>query len=88
MKISLPDGRRIEATDVEFRTKKEDWNEYTLKDGSVLKFKTIITSVIRTEDYDPSGNPVYLIRSTNVSRVKVPNEMKLTTTKKEKVEGV
>lgn len=88
MKIALPDGRKIEATEVDFTTEKEDWNEYTLVDGSVLKFKTIVTSVIRTGDYDPTGNPVYLVRSTNVSRVKVSEEMKLTSTKKEKVEGM
>ena len=86
MKIALPDGRKIEATDVDFKAEKEDWNEYTLVDGSVLKFKTIVTSVIRTDDHDQTENPVYLIRSTNVSRVKVSEEMKLTTTKKEKVE--
>ena len=88
MKLALPDGRKIEATDVDFKTEKEDWSEYTLVDGSVLKFKTIVSSIIRTEDYSPTGDPIYIIRSTNVSRVKVPEEMKLTSTKKERVEGV
>ena len=87
MKIALPDGRKVEATDVDFKTEKEVWNEYTLEDGSVLKFKTIVSSIIRTEDYNQTGDPIYLIRSTNVSRVKVPEEMKLTSTnKKEKKE--
>lgn len=88
MKIALPDGRKIEATDVDFKTEKEDWSEYTLEDGSVLKFMAVVSGIIRTEDYDPTGNPVYLIRSTNVSRVKVSEEMKLISTKKERVEGV
>lgn len=88
MKIALPDGRKIEATDVDFRTKKEDWNEYALEDGSVLKFKTVVTSVIRTGDYDQTRNPVYLVRSTNVTQVKVPEVMRLTNTNKERIEGV
>lgn len=89
MKIALPDGRKIEATNVDFKTEKEGWNEYMLVDGSVLKFKTVITSVIRTEDYDPmTGDPVYIIQSTNISRVIVPEKMRLTSTKKERVEGV
>lgn len=88
MKIALPDGRKIEATDVDFTTEKEDWNEYTLVDGSVLKFKTIVTSVIRTEDHDQTGNPVYLIRSTNVTRVKVSDDVRLTSTKEKNVERV
>lgn len=87
MKLALPDGRKVEATNVDFKTEKEVWNEYTLEDGSILKLKTIVSTIIRTEDYDPTGNPVYLIRSTNISRVKVPEEMKLTSTnKKEKKE--
>jgi hypothetical protein len=89
MKIVLPDGRKIEATNVDFKTKKEDWSEYTLVGGSVLKFKTIITSVIRTEDYDlMTGDPIYIIQSTNISRVKVPEEMRLKDTKKERIEGI
>lgn len=92
MKVALPDGRKVEATNIDFKTKKEDWSEYTLVDGSVLKFKTIITSVIRTEDYDPmTGDPIYIIQSTNISRVKVPDEMKITSTKrkeKKKEEGM
>ena len=88
MKIALPDGRKIEATDVDFKTEKEVWNEYVLEDGSVLKFKTIVSSIIRTEDYSSTGDPIYLIRSTNISRVKVPEEMKLVNTKKKGVEGV
>ena len=88
MKIALPDGRKVEATDIDFKTQKEVWNEYTLEDGSVLKFKTIVSSIIRTEDYDPTGDPIYLIRSTNISRVKVPEDMKLISTKEKKEVGM
>jgi len=77
LKVRLPNGRELEAMDVDFETVKEDWNEYTLEDGTVLKFKTVVSSIIRTEDYDPmTGDPVYHVRSTNLLRVKVPQEMK------------
>jgi hypothetical protein len=77
LKVRLPNGRELEAIDVDFETVKEDWNEYTLEDGTVLKFKTVVSSIIRTEDYDPmTGDPVYHVRSTNLLRVKVPQEMK------------
>lgn len=77
VKVRLPNGREIEAMDVDFETIKEDWNEYKLEDGTVLKFKTIVSSIIRTEDYDPmTGDPVYHVRSTNILRVKVPEELK------------
>ena len=89
-KITLPDGREVEATDVDFKSIKEVWNEYELEDGSVLKFKTIVSRVVRTEDYDlMTGDPVYQIHSTNISRVKVPEEMKYIPKKQSKrVEGV
>ncbi|MCK4475908.1 MAG: hypothetical protein KAU16_04200 [Methanophagales archaeon] len=89
MKVRLPNGREIEAMDVDFETIKEDWNEYKLEDGTVLKFKTIVSSIIRTADYDPmTGDPVYHVRSTNILRVKVPEEMKrLPATKKPGGEG-
>jgi hypothetical protein len=76
--------------DVDFETIKEDWNEYKLEDGTVLKFKTIVSSIIRTADYDPmTGDPVYHVRSTNILRVKVPEEMKrLPVTRKPGGEGV
>nr|MBC8520613.1 hypothetical protein [Methanomicrobia archaeon] len=51
LKVRLPNGREIEAMDVDFETKKEDWNEYKLEDGTVLKFKTVVSSIIRTEDH-------------------------------------
>ena len=77
MKVRLPNGREVEAMGVDFETVKEDWNEYKLEDGTVLKFKTVVSSIIRTEDYDPmTGDPVYHIRSTNILRANVPEEMK------------
>ena len=63
--------------DVDFETVKEDWNEYKLEDGTVLKFKTVVSSIIRTEDYDPmTGDPVYHIRSTNILRANVAEGLK------------
>lgn len=90
LKVRLPDGREIEAIDVDFETVKEDWNEYKLEDGTILKFKTIVSSIVRTEEYDPmTGDPVYHVRSTNVLRVKVPEELKrLPGARKSEAEGV
>ena len=89
MKVRLPNGSEVEATNVDFETMQEDWNEYTLEDGTVLKFKTVVSSIIRTENYDPmSGDPVYHVRSTNILRVKVPDELKrLPASRKQSEEG-
>jgi hypothetical protein len=77
MKVRLPNGREVEARNVDFETQKEDWNEYKLEDGTILRFKTVVSSIIRTENYDPmTGDPIYHVRSTNILRVKVPDELK------------
>jgi len=40
-------------------------------------FRSVVSSIIRTEDYDPmTGDPVYHIRSTNILRANVPEEIK------------
>ena len=64
-------GREVEATEVDFLTRKEDWNEYQLSDGKILRLKTVVSDVYRIEEeVDQEGIPVYQIRSTNVVRVK------------------
>jgi len=78
MKLKLPNGREIQAVDIDFKSASENWNEYHLEDGTVLKFKTIVTGIIRTEDFDvTTGDPIYHVRSTNIIKVKVPEKLKL-----------
>ena len=70
-------GREVDATEVEFQTRKEDWNEYQLMDGSVIKMKLVVSTIFRVDGmYDNEGNPVYQIKSTNVSFVKSPDALK------------
>lgn len=53
-----------------FRAGGEHWNEYLVDDGSVIKLKLVATEVLRVEgEYDPMGNPIYLVQSTNVMAV-------------------
>jgi len=70
-------GREVDATEVEFQTRKEDWNEYQLMDGSVIKMKLVVSTIFRVDGmYDNEGNPVYQINSTDVSFVKSPDALK------------
>ncbi|MBI2831202.1 MAG: hypothetical protein HYX79_02990 [Chloroflexi bacterium] len=67
-------GREIDATDVDFQIRKEDWNEYQLMDGSIIKMKLVVSAILRAEgEYDNEGNPVYIVRSQNVMAVKAPD---------------
>jgi hypothetical protein len=60
-------GKQVEGESVDFLTRKEDFNEYQLTDGKILKIKMVVTRIIRLEaEKAPDGNPVYLIQSQNV----------------------
>ena len=67
-----------DGEDVDFDVVGEEWNTYRLKDGTILKVKLVLAGVIRLKNkYDPLGNPVYMIKSTNVVRVMdVPDALK------------
>ena len=70
-------GREVDATEVEFQTRKEDWNEYQLMDGTVIKMKLVVSEIFRIEGvYDNEGNPAYQIKSANLPVVKSPDALK------------
>ena len=64
-------GKEVEGTEIDFLTRKEDWNEYQLVDGKILRLKTVVTDVVKIEgERDSEGSQVYQVRSTNIVRVK------------------
>jgi len=70
-RINIGD-RTIEAEDMEFATRREDWNEYMVEDGYTLRIKLVVSSILKTEERDPQGNPVYIVQSTNILKVLPP----------------
>jgi hypothetical protein len=70
-------GREYDAVPVEVNQANELWNQYLLDDGSVLKLKTVVTSIVRVpEVHDQEGNPVYLVKSGNVVTVTSPEPLR------------
>ena len=66
-KFKLPNGDTSDAEQIEITQSSENWNQYLLEDGSVLKIKLVATKVVRLKDqYDPSGNPVYFLQSNTI----------------------
>ncbi len=60
-----------------FRSAGEEWNEYLVDDGTVIRFKAVVTDVVRLEGvYDGEGQPVYFVNSQNVLRVSAPEELR------------
>ena len=70
-------GREIETVEVEFKVIKEDWNEYELADGTRIKMKAVTSIITRAiEEFDSDGNPLYLVKSSNVIALSVPEKLK------------
>jgi hypothetical protein len=62
-------GHDTEVTDVPIKKSNETWNEYELEDGSVIRFKSTATGVLRLDQHTPDGNPVYLVLNGQVVTV-------------------
>lgn len=74
--MPLPDGTEAEAEVVGFRANNENWNDYLLDDGTVLRMKLVVTEVMRVAgQYDQAGNPAYIVNSTNVITVDAPEDL-------------
>lgn len=70
-------GVRRNAVRVEVEETTERWCSAKLCDGSTVKLKAIITDVARLEDaYDTNGDPVYVVKSSNVVTVEANEELR------------
>ncbi len=73
----LPMGALAGSVDLDFQEVEENWNTYTLSDGTTLKVKLVLRGVKRLKNYEPDGSPIYVINTINVVRaVDIPPELK------------
>jgi len=55
-------GAHVDVSDVPIVKAQEHFNHYVLEDGTVLKVKSVATSMMRVEgQYLPDGNPIYIV---------------------------
>jgi hypothetical protein len=73
----LPMGALEGSVDLDFKEVEENWNTYTLSDGTTLKVKLVLRGVKRLKNFEPDGSPIYVINTINVVRaVDIPPELK------------
>ena len=73
----VPGGPLVNGMEVPVEESTERWSEYKLEDGSVIRLKQVLMEIIRTEGYDPEGNPMYVVKAQPiVSVVEVPDRLK------------
>jgi hypothetical protein len=70
-------GREVTGQKVNFEVEKENWNQYSLEDGTKLRMRLVVAQVIRIDgEYTADGDPVYLVNSTNVVATDAPEHLK------------
>ncbi len=69
-------GREVWGEEVDFEVENERFNSYILHDGTRLKMKTVVTNVLRLDQYSQDGDPFYLVNSTNIVSAEVPDNLK------------
>jgi len=82
----------IKAKDLKFKVIKEDWNEYELEDGTIIRVKLIATKISRGIDpktgnifyIEDRGEPLYNVRHSEVVNVDIPKDLLKTPTEGKK----
>ncbi|MFA5332316.1 MAG: hypothetical protein WC342_08055 [Methanoregula sp.] len=70
--IRVPDDwtQLPKEDDIGFDIIHDDWNEYKTTNGYMLQFKPIISQISRSGQNDPMGNPVYLVQSQPMVKIR------------------
>jgi hypothetical protein len=56
---------------------KDGWSEYTLNDGSVIRVKAAIIDVKKAVgQFNPNGDPIYVVQMTFVTTTIAPDHLK------------
>lgn len=69
-------GRKVQGQSVDFTAKSENWQQYELEDGSQLKMKIVLLDVVRLDEYNENGDPVYQFSAQQLIGIQVPDEFK------------
>ena len=73
IKVFAPDamGKIIEVVGVnmDISETKEPWSEYILEDGTKIKAKQAVINIVKLEQNNPDGTPVYVLQSQSMMSV-------------------
>ena len=69
-------GQMVVGEEVSFEVDREHFNTYILEDGTSVRFKAVVMKFIRLEQYNPEGEPLYMVQATNALVADVPDSLK------------
>jgi len=71
------EGKNVKAEEIEFEVEKEPWSVYRLADGTVVRMKQALVSIVRLVDvYKPDGEPIYTFKASGIVHTDVPELLK------------
>jgi hypothetical protein len=62
----------IKFPNMRYTTIAEEWNEYRVDDGAVIRLKATVSAVAKTNRFDLNGDPIYLIDNNVMLQVRPP----------------
>jgi hypothetical protein len=72
-------GRRVGGEEIEWTVKSgEKWSQYVAADGTKLRVKTLLMRVVRLDDRDTEGCPIYVLFTSNQIIVQAQPHMMVT----------
>jgi hypothetical protein len=70
-------GKKVPGEVLEFEAKAENWNQYTLEDGTSVKMKVVLLEVVRVlNEYGPAGDPIYIFTAQQITGTSSPENLK------------
>ncbi|MEO8027778.1 MAG: hypothetical protein ABI823_14945 [Bryobacteraceae bacterium] len=69
-------GRRVIGQEIDTVSSNETWSAYTLEDGTVIKMKSVLLTIVRLDEHDATGNPIYMFTSHQIIGVTAPDDLK------------
>lgn len=71
-------GQEADGFDVPIEESSEKWSEFKLEDGTIFRIKATLINAVRLEgQFDPQGNPSYVMNITPViAPIEIPERLR------------
>jgi hypothetical protein len=77
VRVTLPNIGTVEGSEVQVVESTERWTDVKLDDGTSVRIKPVVMSVIRVDGrYDPQGNPMYAVQAGQAMSVSAPEHLR------------
>jgi hypothetical protein len=72
--VTFPDGKQKNGELLKVVEQKEPWSEYYLENGTTLRLRQVVIQVVKLDEEDVRGNPIYVVNGQPILTVMQENE--------------